>query len=215
MSDPPPKPMSLKDRIKAFESSSTSSTPSTTAPPPPRRFGAGGGWKPKPKDASDDTTSSPPETAEPGKKKAFSAADAAESIKGGAGSLKERMALLQGKGAFGSGDTSKSPPPVPANKPEKKDYKWKIPSQEEAAASADTAPAEDAAPDAEAEAEVEDPEVERRAAIAARMARLGGAKFGAPAVFGGRPGVKRTESEEQAQAKEGMLLFEVLHVLVI
>jgi hypothetical protein len=161
----------------------------------------------------------------------MSASDAKESITKG-GSLKERMAALQGLGAFGGGPPA-APPPRPAEKP-----KWKPPPQvavappvagdedEDGSVAADDrppvsplkAPSDDilaalskAPPppaqelpqekvsefEGEAPAggdEAPDPEEEerqRRAAIAARMARLGGTRVGmAPPIFGRKPEVK-------------------------
>jgi hypothetical protein len=157
----------------------------------------------------------------------MSASDAKESITK-AGSLKERMAALQGRGAFGGGPAA-TPPPKPAEKP-----KWKPPPQvaiappltgdDEEGDSADTdnkpaisqlkAPSDDVlavlskhpqpAPDQEGRPEIEgeepaaeevlDPDEEerqRRAAIAARMARLGGTRVGmGPPIFGRKPEIK-------------------------
>jgi hypothetical protein len=57
------------------------------------------------------------------------------------------------------------------------------------------------------EAEQLDPEEEerqRRAAIAARMARLGGARVGmSPPVFGRKPSIKRTETPKDEEALTG------------
>lgn len=160
----------------------------------------------------------------------MSATDAKESITKG-GSLKERMAALQGLGAFGGGPAA-APPPKPSEKP-----KWKPPPQvtivppvtgddEEDAgvsevADADHKPAvsplkspseeimavlsrsppsvgeespvavSDVPGTGEEEADPEEEERQRRAAIAARMARLGGARVGmAPPIFGRKPEVK-------------------------
>ncbi|KAF5384732.1 hypothetical protein D9757_006238 [Collybiopsis confluens] len=122
MSDqpPPPKPMpgSLRDRIAAFEKS----TPSNTPPSAPRPKPAGVSWKPKPATPPDSpglaegSSSSQPKRFGGG----MSASDAKESI-GKGGSLKERMAALQGKGAFGA------PPPPVAPKPIVEKPKWKPP----------------------------------------------------------------------------------------
>jgi len=159
----------------------------------------------------------------------MSAGDAKESIPK-AGSLKERMAALQGLGAFG-GAPAAAPPPKPAEKP-----KWKPPPQvavappvtgddeeEGASAGADNKPAvsplkspsddivatlskhPQPAPTEERPSEVEgdapttgeeilDPDEEERqhrAAIAARMARLGGTRVGlGPPIFGRKPEIK-------------------------
>jgi hypothetical protein len=159
----------------------------------------------------------------------MSANDAKESITK-AGSLKERMALLQGLGAFGGGQAA-APPPRPAEKPRWKpppqvalvppvtgdddkddsvstgevDNKpvispLKVPSDEIVAAlSKQPPPAQEGSSEVEGErpTEVEeqvDPEEEerqRRAAIAARMARLGGTRVGmGPPIFGRKPEIK-------------------------
>ena len=126
MSDqsPPPKPKvgSLRDRIAAFEKSSTSSGPAP-APPAPRPKPAGfSSWKPKPVSPP---SSPPPHAANEegtpagGASTGMSAADAKESISKG-GSLKERMAALQGKSAFGGA------PPI-APKPPVEKPRWKPP----------------------------------------------------------------------------------------
>ena len=221
-SPPKPKPGSLRDRIAAFEQKPASSP----APPPAPRPKPGNlsQWKPR--------SPSPPDTHQPANDRndtSMSASDAKESITKG-GSLKERMAALQGLGAFGGG--SAAPPPKPAEKP-----KWKPPPQvaiapplagdddEGDSAEADNKPAisplrapsddilaaiskhpqpepaeerhseiEDEAPPAGAGEEVLDPDEEerqRRAAIAARMARLGGTRVGmGPPIFGRKPEIK-------------------------
>ncbi|PPR07757.1 hypothetical protein CVT24_003707 [Panaeolus cyanescens] len=232
---PKPKVSSLRDRIAAFEKSASSAS-SAPAPPPPRPKPAGfASWKPKPPsppgspsaNASTSSASSAAGASRPG---GMSVTDAKESITKG-GSLKERMAALQGKGAFGA------PPPV-APKPPVEKPKWKPPpavappiddddhagvgssaTADIAAAvertisppsvtkspeptegavtegDAETAatkesPIPQAADDGEQEtpADPEEEERQRRAAIAARMARLGGARLGmAPPVFGKKP----------------------------
>jgi len=144
----------------------------------------------------------------------MSAADAKVSIGQGV-SLKERMAALQGLHGFGGG--SASPPPKPATeKP-----KWKPPpvvpppvvdedERDESAKPAvvpegesdarkhePTAEAEQAGDEGEGQEEPDPGEEERqrRAAIAARMARLGGARVGmAPPVFAKKPDVKKQGS---------------------
>ena len=110
---PKPKPGSLRDRIAAFEQKPASSP----APPAPRpKPGGLSQWKPR--------TSSPPDSPQQSNRhdNSMSATDAKESITKG-GSLKERMAALQGLGAFGGGPAT-SPPPKPSEKP-----KWKPPPQ--------------------------------------------------------------------------------------
>src|SRR6266404_4454981 len=217
---PKPKPGSLRDRIAAFEQKPV---PSPVPQPGPRpKPGHLSQWKPR--------TSSPPEVAPPINRNDnnMSANDAKESITKG-GSLKERMAALQGLGAFGSAPVAAAPP-KPSEKP-----KWKPPPQvavappvtgdgeEDASASGeadtDSKPAvsplktsseeimavlskspppvheeaaetvsDAAAGGGEEEADPEEEERQRRTAIAARMARLGGKKFGMG--FGFKPEVK-------------------------
>ncbi|KAK0504379.1 hypothetical protein EDD18DRAFT_499082 [Armillaria luteobubalina] len=169
----------------------------------------------------------------------MSASDAKESI-GKGGSLKERMAALQGRGAFGA-----PPPPPTAPKPVIERPKWKPPppvaspppddhlekddvsrkSPEIPSQSSDSLPAQPSTPtggehDAPAvavaapepeervgdEADPEDEERQRRATIAARMARLGGARVGmGPPVFGKvpvKPKPKAEPVEEEARRVE-------------
>jgi len=148
----------------------------------------------------------------------MSASDAKESISRG-GTLKERMAALQGKGAFGdpSPALSVSPKPI-VEKP-----KWKPPPRVASppavndgvagrAASPSPPPRRTASPssdmlskadEGEADAaategdrgspEPEEEERQRRAAIAARMARLGGARIGmAPPAIAPKPAMRRS-----------------------
>ena len=145
----------------------------------------------------------------------MSATDAKESI-GKGGSLKERMAALQGKGAFGGG-SSPSPPTVgpkpakrhplvvspPVEEAEDKekglvelklDEKQENEQRTEKEANLGTVTDGGAMPEetkAEPADEVPDREAkerERRATIAARMARLGGARVGmSPPLFGKKP----------------------------
>ncbi|KAF5340129.1 hypothetical protein D9758_013144 [Tetrapyrgos nigripes] len=241
-SPPKPKPGSLRDRIAAFEKPAQQA--SSNAPPPPRPKPGNIPWKPRQLSpptspaAADDSTSasgsgsgSGSGATEGSSYKKFgsgmSASDAKESItKGGGGSLKERMAALQGKGGFGA------PPPL-APKPAVEKPKWKPPPQvvkaggddddddnedgnkpkpvdtepkdkeeggEERVKSPDASSVKSgeesvgAEADASEEAGEPDPEEEerqRRAAIAARMAKLGGARVGmGPPVFG-RPMVPK------------------------
>lgn len=178
-----------------------------------------GNWKPA-------SSSSPPnanETAdyeERDSRGGMSASDAKESI-GKGGSLKERMAALQGKGAFGSG-AAPGPPPIgqkpmkrhplvvpPPPMEESKEHATELEAEklDDQQGGSDQAPHSDsrytdvahntATEDAskgekgdlvEGEPDTEAKERERRAAIAARMARLGGARVGlAPPVFGKKP----------------------------
>lgn len=119
MSDPPKKLGSLKDRIAAFENKGPAPVPA--AAPVPRPKPAGGvSWKPK----APSPPSSPPAPDNAERKLAgMSAEDAKESI-GKGGSLKERMAALQGRGAFGGlpGAAPVAPPKPAVEKP-----KWKPP----------------------------------------------------------------------------------------
>jgi len=226
MSDPgasstKPKVGSLRDRIAAFEKPTTGNSPSAAPRPKP----GGLSWKPK--------VPSPPSS--PGgsehavserKVGGMSASDAKESI-GKAGSLKERMAALQGKGAFGA------PPPV-APKPAAEKPKWKPPpvvapgdqdederAPAESLVSSPSHPMrssqdklvmetheEEAAPAAESEeqTQITDPEEEereRRASIAARMARLGGARVGMAPMFGPPPVAKKPERAQLSSLKDG------------
>lgn len=166
----------------------------------------------------------------------MSASDAKESI-GKGGSLRERMAALQGRGAFGA------PPPPVAPKPAIERPKWKppppvaspspddrlekddvprkapeipsklpdsIPPQPSSIEDEPNAPSVAGAvsePEEQAaEADPEDEERQRRAAIAARIARLGGARVGmGPPVFGKvpvKPKPKAELVEEEAKPVE-------------
>lgn len=135
----------------------------------------------------------------------MSVADAKESI-GLGGSLKERMAALQGKNSFSG--AAPAPPKPATEKP-----KWKPPPVVSPPADDEEEPSHElgaeegkdpvvpqATPDNQKEEgqadesqetkepDEEDEERERRAAIAARMARLGGARIGmGPPVFGIKP----------------------------
>jgi hypothetical protein len=225
MSDTPPsstKPKvgSLRDRIAAFEKPAAGNSQPGPAPVPRSKPG-GVSWKPK--------VPSPPSS--PGgpehvvsEKKAggMSASDAKESI-GKGGSLKDRMAALQGKGAFGA------PPPV-ASKPAVEKPKWKPPpvvapvdkdEDQHPPVESSTSPSlppptvrsseddgvidtheEETAPGADGEDQTEvdskEDERQRRAAIAARMARLGGARVGMAPMFGHRPVAKKPELVQDA-----------------
>ncbi|KAK0435112.1 uncharacterized protein EV420DRAFT_348864 [Desarmillaria tabescens] len=242
MSDQPsppakPKPGSLRDRIAAFEKPSNVSTPGPAPVPRPRPGAVS--WKPR--------VPSPP-SVHPGgdsstlerRTGGMSASDAKESI-GKGGSLKERMAALQGRGAFGAPPPPvapkpvierpkwKPPPPVasppPDDHPEKDDVTRKspeIPSKSPDSIPAQPSPPIEGEPDAPAvavavpepegqaadEADPEDEERQRRATIAARMARLGGARVGmGPPVFGKvpvKPKPKAEPVEEETKAVEGV-----------
>uniref|UniRef100_A0A8H8CHM2 BBC1/AIM3 cysteine proteinase-fold domain-containing protein n=1 Tax=Psilocybe cubensis TaxID=181762 RepID=A0A8H8CHM2_PSICU len=122
---PKPKPGSLRDRIAAFEKTANAA-PAPAAAPAPRPKPAGfASWKPKapspPSSPSASATSSTEHTSVGASKVGtMSASDAKESITKG-GSLKDRMAALQGKGAFGA------PVPPTAPKPAVERPKWKPP----------------------------------------------------------------------------------------
>jgi hypothetical protein len=162
----------------------------------------------------------------------MSASDAKESI-GMGGSLKDRMAALQGRGAFGGFDGGAPVSPKPATQkpkwkpppvvsPPADDTEGETPSSETGVTirsppptvhkspedESSTADIEPTSVDGEEEAEEHDPEEaerQRRAAIAARMARLGGARVGmAPPVFGKKPLVKKTDPprDEETQSPE-------------
>ncbi|KAG0692165.1 hypothetical protein DFH29DRAFT_566725 [Suillus ampliporus] len=178
---PKPKPGSLRDRIAAFENANKSAAPAPGPAPRPKPSTLQS-WKPK--------APSPPQSPDTERKTTgMSASDAMESI-GRGGSLKERMAALQGKGAFGGG----APPPIlpkPADKPKWKPPRPVSPPADEFAPSGEAIEAQESPSptvgdpdiegehdvqqdDAETEQDPEEEERQRRAAIAARMARLGG-----------------------------------------
>ncbi|KAF5360638.1 hypothetical protein D9756_005132 [Leucocoprinus leucothites] len=127
---PKPKPGSLRDRIAAFENKATANA-APERPPPPRPKPAGfAGWKPKPPSPPESPAASGGsveaaggEGAMRGAGAGMSAVDAKESIRAG-GSLKERMAALQGRGGFGA-----PAPPVTSPKPAVERPKWKPPLQ--------------------------------------------------------------------------------------
>ncbi|KAK0487822.1 hypothetical protein IW261DRAFT_1450167 [Armillaria novae-zelandiae] len=241
MSDQPsppakPKPGSLRDRIAAFEKPTNVSTPGPAPVPRPKPGAVS--WKPRtpsPSSVHPGGDSSAAERRTGG----MSASDAKESI-GKGGSLRERMAALQGRGAFGA-----PPPPPTSPKPVIERPKWKPPppvaspppddhlekdsvprkSPEIPSKSPDSLPAQPSTPtggehDAPAvavaasepegrvadETDPEDEERQRRATIAARMARLGGARVGmGPPVFGKvsvKPKPKAEPVEEEAKPVE-------------
>lgn len=237
-SSPPakPKPGSLRDRIAAFEKPTNVSTPGLGPVPRPKPGAVS--WKPRAPSPSSVHPGGDSSTVER-RTGGMSASDAKESI-GKGGSLKERMAALQGRGAFGA-----PPPPPTAPKPVIERPKWKPPppvaspppddhlekddvspkSPEIPSQSSDSLPAQPSTPtggehDAPAvavaapepeervgdEADPEDEERQRRATIAARMARLGGARVGmGPPVFGKvpvKPKPKAEPVEEEARRVE-------------
>ncbi|OBZ69031.1 hypothetical protein A0H81_11239 [Grifola frondosa] len=224
MSDPPPKKLgSLRDRIAAFENKG--SAPAPASPPAPRPKPGNLSWKPKPlsppqspSDASSDHGHDPDKRAS-----GMSAADAKESMKGV--SLKERMAALQGLNSFGGGSAAPLPPKPAVEKP-----KWKPPPVV-AHAEADSEDHDDVSPsnahadaseadskspnddeqvahsqseEAQEELDPKEEERQRRAALAARMARLGGARVGmGPPIFAKKPNVpaKKVEVEQEDAEK--------------
>ncbi|KAJ7075807.1 hypothetical protein B0H15DRAFT_615443 [Mycena belliarum] len=224
---PKPKPGSLRDRIAAFEKPAGKAAP---APPPLRPKPAGAvSWKPKPPSPPAESGSfSSAGQGEGGANSptgggGMSASDAKESI-GRGGSLKERMAALQGRGAFGAPSPAPTPSVgtgkkwVPPPKPveiEEEDTVTAAPDrgnvEGESAAGDTPKPFEvdakdkdknEEAGEEEAKADPEEEERQRRAAIAARMARLGGARVGmAPPVFGVKPPIKKRTSEDAASVK--------------
>jgi myosin tail region-interacting protein MTI1 len=221
MSDEQPTPQkkvgSLRDRIAAFEKQSTAQP----APPPPvpRAKPAGISWKPKqpspPSSPSHNDVEQVTNIVPGSRTGGMSAADARESI-GQGGSLKERMAALQGKGAFGA-----PPPPTVPPKPATEKPKWKPP--QPISSSSPLIEADQQDPDSEsvhaeapqlseavestdkAETKLEDPEEEerlRRAAITARLQRLGGSKIGmGPPILGAKPAVKKPIIPKEEELK--------------
>jgi myosin tail region-interacting protein MTI1 len=243
---PKPKPGSLRDRIAAFEKSATPAAATGQSAPAPRPKPSGfATWKPKvPSPPSSPSSKSVDNAAPSSSLKAtgtMSASDAKESItKGGGGSLKDRMAALQGKGAFGA------PAPPLAPKPAADKPRWKPPpavpavdndghhegaiNESPAAAIAtaldrnksppvsvksresldlpnitegeETSAAEPTAC-AEGDADAEEEERQRRAAIAARMARLGGARLGmSPPVLAKKPPMPVRKSTREDVPKQ-------------
>ncbi|WWD04959.1 hypothetical protein V865_003030 [Kwoniella europaea PYCC6329] len=223
--DSPPRPQSMKDRLAFFAAAQDKPVPPPTKPKP---LGGAGGltWsqrqklrqeqeakereanpqpqpqsqpQPTPASSQPETTSST-STEEKNKEeegKGMSAADALSSITKG-GSLKERMAALQGHGAFGpSSENKPTPPPVSSGKVWKRPPAPPAPETEaeedaEAEGSSSTDRQENAksppaveggeplaeaegqeVPEEEGEEDEEEKEKARRAAIAARMAKLG------------------------------------------
>jgi hypothetical protein len=218
---PKPKPGSLRDRIAAFENKSSASP--SLSPPLPRPKPGGLTWKPKPPSPPSSPGSPADQGLQSPERRNFSgmsASDAKESI-GKGGSLKDRMAALQGKGAFGA------PPPPLAPKPAFEKPRWKPPPVisplPEDGNDGETAHEHQARPsvkppiilpkspvegpadpvveeetqqsvtgDETASNNPEEEERQRRANIAARMARLGGTRVGmAPPVFGRKPSLPK------------------------
>ena len=233
-SPPKPKPGSLRDRIAAFENKGGAAPATPPGPPPPRPKPGGVQWKPKP--SSPPTSPDRPTAGErkPPSTGGMSASDAMESI-GRGGSLKERMAALQGKGGFGG------PPPPVAPKPNVERPKWKPPpaippvssddDSKEGIAHVDVtgreasrsppprvlgSPTPESQGASNREGDVvthegdggdpdpEEEERQRRAAIAARMARLGGTRFGmGPPIVAPKPFVRKPEPAPSAPVAKG------------
>jgi len=215
MAEDRPKPGSLRDRIAAFESQNKNKTDSAPPPPRPKPGHFTREWKPT--QINNESTDEKEKQQEQSGAGAggMSTNDAKESIQtGGFGSLKERMAALKGKGAFGGagfGGSAAPPGPAPAPKPTLKPTPPKKVSSSTSIGeeSNDSPPVQegestekiggdDSAPEVpeataqpageESREATEDDEQARRAAIAARMARLGGTRIGmAPPVFGRKP----------------------------
>ncbi|KAG6854297.1 hypothetical protein C0991_008546 [Blastosporella zonata] len=215
---PKPKPGSLRDRIAAFEKPAGSAAPGPAPVPRPKPGGVS--WKPKA--PSPPSSPSAADVSSERKTGGMSASDAKESIKTG-GSLKERMAALQNRGGFGGPPPVAPKPPVekpkwkpppviaPVDKddddePSRDDDLPKPPpplrkstSDDKSAGESDIREPGPAAEEADAEtgeaaeADPEEEERQRRAAIAARMARLGGARVGMAPVFGRTQSAKKTE----------------------
>jgi myosin tail region-interacting protein MTI1 len=181
---PPKKAGSLRDRIAAFEKPQASSSGPTPPPPRAKPGSLVGQWKPKlvaPSAEDSDTD-----------KGGMSTGDARQSISRGGG-LRERMAALQGKGAFGAPADPNTPnaPPLPSEQGKARIWRTVVDSPPPPAAKHDeyddddgitTLPAADDTTkeenvDGDSEPKTEEElERERRAAIAARMAKLGGAR---------------------------------------
>ncbi|KAF9073884.1 hypothetical protein BDP27DRAFT_1416952 [Rhodocollybia butyracea] len=212
MSDQPPpppksKPGSLRDRIAAFEKP----TASNNAPPPlaPRPKAGQVSWKPKQATPPDSpaATDESPAPANPPKKASggMSASDAKESI-GKGGSLKERMAALQGRGAFGA------PAPPVAPKPAIEKPKWKPPPRVASPPHEETEgeKSEEVLPVSKKKGKRKlirrKKKDKGRATLAARMARLGGARVGmGPPVFGGPAYRKKSEPKVEDMPKDAVL----------
>ena len=190
MSDNPPPPKkvgSLRDRIAAFEKPQASSSGPTPPPPRPKPGNLLGQWKPKQLERV-----APPTEDSDTDKGGMSTDDARQSISR-VGGLKERMAALQGKGAFGAPADSSAPkaPLLPSEQGKARVWRTVVDLPPPPAAkhdddnNAEDATALPASDDATKEEDVdsnsepkteEELERERRAAIAARMAKLGGAR---------------------------------------
>lgn len=179
---PPKKVGSLRDRIAAFEKPQASSSAPTPPPQRPKTGNLVGQWKPK--------QLAPPTEDSDIDKGGMSADDARHSISR-VGGLKERMAALQGKGAFGAPADQSAPkaPPLPSEQGKPRVWRTVVDLPPPAATThdeynndataipfSDSAAKEESVDDDSEPKTEEDLERERRAAIAARMAKLGGAR---------------------------------------
>ena len=257
---PKPKSGSLRDRIAAFETKAVN--PSSERGPLPRPRPVGFPiWKPKqssPPTSPEALTASSagiksPQNIESAPRSgsgSMNAADAKESIARAGGSLKERMAALQGRGGFGApvspsiptprqwapplqavtqsalgeddeGQSQegtddeveggpvksnlpsikspqlvpKSPPPIVRSPPSAVENDASDVSEEVK----ESRENDEGARDGSALADEGEEERQRRAAIAARMAKLGGARIGmGPAVYGHAAPIKKPTSPSAA-----------------
>ncbi|KAG9000339.1 hypothetical protein FRB93_012733 [Tulasnella sp. JGI-2019a] len=148
----------------------------------------------------------------------MSAEDAKIAISQGGG-LKARLAALQGSGFGALSDNAPVAPPVPGKprvwkkatvpyeappRPEYASHETDEPTEEPSATTISEEPTGEDNDEHDPDAEEKDPEEEerqRRANIAARMARLGGARVGMPIAFGKKPipTPPRKESGPQAE----------------
>lgn len=272
---PKSKSGSLRDRIAAFEIKAVS--PSSERGPPPRPRPAGfANWKPKqssPPTSPEALTASSagiksPQNLESAPRSgsgSMNAADAKESIARVGGSLKERMAALQGRGGFGAPvspsiptprQTKWTPPlqavtqpalgeddegrnqsqegtgeeveggPVKSNTPSIKSPQFLPKSPPPIVRSPPSAIENDAsgiseevkeprendegAQDASVLADEVEEERQRRALIAARMAKLGGARIGMGlAVYGHAASIKKPTSPSAAAPEPQIQLSQV------
>ena len=221
---------SLRERMAALQSKGTFGS----APPP---------IAPKPSLPSDNVQLREGER-EPSCTSGMSAADAVESI-GRGGSLKERMAALQGKGAFSGPPPPiapkptierpkrRRPPPVPAPVTSRDESKEAIAGVDASSreVSRSPPPRVAASPSHERQGtasreedsvvqggddgdhDLEEEERQRRGAIAARIARLGGAKVGTgPPIIAPKPVIRKPspplEVKEEALVDQPTILEE-------
>jgi len=259
---PKPKSGSLRDRIAAFETKAVNPSSERGPLPRPRLVGFAN-WKPKqssPPTSPEALTESSagiksPQNVESAPRSgsgSMNAADAKESIARAGGSLKERMAALQGRGGFGApvspsiptprqwapplqavtqpalGEDDegqnqlqegideeveggpvksnppsikspqlvpKSPPPIVRSPPSAVENDASGVSEEVK----ESCENDEGAQDGSVLADEGEEERQRRAAIAARMAKLGGARIGmGPAVYGHAAPIKKPTSPSAA-----------------